>query len=101
MKDSSQQIVGRTALCPYGHAPEQEDPAVPSSSASAFETCLRDALAESIRKAPEAEQLVLSLLYEHAMSVREVGAVLGLFDSQVYDLHARSIARLCGQALPS
>lgn len=97
MKNSSQPIVGQTAVRPCGHTPEQEVAAGPWSSA--FEPCLREVLAESIRRAPEPEQFLLGLLYEHAMSEREAGAVLGLTDRQVHDLHARSMARLCSQLL--
>ena len=98
MKNSSQPIVVRTAIHPGGRTPGQAGTR-PGSLAAGFEQRLREALAEAIRRAPEPEQLVLSLLYEHSMSVREVGAVLDLSDQQVYVLHAHSIARLCGRAL--
>lgn len=99
MKNPSPPIVVRTTERPRGRVPGHAAGAGPLRSAVAFEQRLREAIAEAIRQAPEPEQLVLSLLYEHAMSVQEVGAVLGLSDRQVYALHAQSIARLCGRAM--
>ena len=99
MKNPSPSIVVRTTERPHARAPGQAAGAGPLLSAVAFEQRLREAIAEAIRQASEPEQLVLSLLYEHAMSVREVGAVLDMSDQEVYALHAHSIARLCGRAM--
>lgn len=52
----------------------------------------RQALAEAIGQLPEREQLVLSLYYEQEMNLREVGAVLGVSESRVCQIH--------GQAMP-
>jgi DNA-directed RNA polymerase specialized sigma subunit len=69
------------------------------AAAATFEQRLREAIAEAIRRAPEPEQLVLSLLHEHALSVREVGFLLGLSDQQVYALHAHSMSCLCARVM--
>lgn len=98
MKNSSPPIVVRTTERLRGRLPRAGS-ATSRAVAATFEQRLREAIAEAIRRAPEPEQLVLSLLYEHAMSVQEVGSILGLSDQQVYALHAHSIARLCGRIM--
>jgi DNA-directed RNA polymerase specialized sigma subunit len=99
MKTTSPSTVVKTSErlrgCPPGHQAAE----LSRSATAAFEQRLREAIAEAIRRAPQPEQVVLSLLYEHAMGVHEVGSVLGLSDEQVYALHAHSIARLCGRVM--
>ena len=43
---------------------------------------------------PERDQLVLSLYYREELTMKEVGAVLGLTESRVSQLHTRALARL-------
>ena len=54
----------------------------------------RRALAEAIGQLPEREQLVLSLYYEQEMNLREVGAVLGVSESRVCQIHGQAMLRL-------
>jgi len=54
----------------------------------------RQALAEAIGQLPEREQLVLSLYYEQEMNLREVGAVLGVSESRVCQIHGQAMLRL-------
>jgi RNA polymerase sigma factor for flagellar operon FliA len=54
----------------------------------------RQALAGAIGQLPEREQLVLSLYYEQDMNLREVGAVLGVSESRVCQIHGQAMLRL-------
>ena len=54
----------------------------------------RGALAEAIGQLPEREQLVLSLYYEQELNLREIGAVLGVSESRVCQIHGQAVLRL-------
>lgn len=54
----------------------------------------RMALAEAIEKLPERERLVLSLYYNDELNLKEIGAVLGVSESRVSQLHSQCAARL-------
>jgi len=61
----------------------------------AFEqSAFRDALAEAIAGLPERERLVLSLYYEQELNLREIGAVLGVSESRVCQIHGQAAVRL-------
>nr|WP_133479874.1 RNA polymerase sigma factor FliA [Lysobacter segetis] len=60
-------------------------------------TVFRQALGEAIGGLPEREQLVLSLYYEQEMNLREIGAVLGISESRVCQIHGQSMLRLRGR----
>lgn len=51
-------------------------------------------LAVAISGLPEREQLVMSLYYEQEMNLREIGAVLGVTESRVCQLHGQALARI-------
>lgn len=55
---------------------------------------LREDLAEAIRELPERERYAMSMYYEHDCSLKEIGAVLGVTDSRVCQLHRQAIGRL-------
>lgn len=55
---------------------------------------LRAQLVKKIIDLPEKEKLVLSLYYDHELNFKEVGAVLGVSESRVSQLHAQAILRL-------
>lgn len=55
---------------------------------------MREALIESIKNLPEREQYVMSMYYEHDMSLKEIAAVLGVTASRVCQLHSQSVASL-------
>jgi len=54
----------------------------------------RRALADAIDKLPERERLVLSLYYDEELNLKEIGAVLGVSESRVSQLHSQCAARL-------
>jgi RNA polymerase sigma factor for flagellar operon FliA len=43
---------------------------------------------------PEREKLVLSLYYDEELHLKEIGAVLGVSESRVSQLHGQALARL-------
>jgi RNA polymerase sigma factor for flagellar operon FliA len=63
-----------------------------------FFQCLRSEmkhlLAEAIAELPEKEQRVLSLYYFEELTMKEVGAVLGIGESRVSQIHSIAMVRL-------
>ncbi|MBA2077211.1 RNA polymerase sigma factor FliA [Rhodanobacter sp. PCA2] len=55
---------------------------------------MREALAEAITALPEREQLVMSLYYEQELNLKEIGAVLGVSESRVCQIHGQAVIRL-------
>lgn len=51
-------------------------------------------LAAAIDHLPERERLVLSLYYDEELHLKEIGAVLGVSESRVSQLHSQALARL-------
>jgi len=58
----------------------------------------REAFGESLTRAiealPEREQLVMSLYYEQELNLKEIGAVLGVSESRVCQIHGQALVRL-------
>ncbi|GAA5787520.1 RNA polymerase sigma factor FliA [Chitiniphilus shinanonensis] len=54
----------------------------------------RKTLIEGIVDLPEREQLVMSLYYEEELNLKEIGAVLGVSESRVCQLHSQAVGRL-------
>ncbi|HEY8585920.1 MAG TPA: RNA polymerase sigma factor FliA [Rhodanobacter sp.] len=55
---------------------------------------MRDALVGAIEGLPEREQLVMSLYYEQELNLKEIGAVLGVSESRVCQIHGQAVIRL-------
>ena len=54
----------------------------------------REALIGAIDELPEREKLVMGMYYEQDMNLKEIGAVLGVTESRVSQLHSQAVARL-------
>jgi RNA polymerase sigma factor for flagellar operon FliA len=54
----------------------------------------RIALAEAIEGLPEREKLLMSLYYDEELNLKEIGAVLGVTESRVCQLHGQALTRL-------
>jgi len=54
-------------------------------------------LSAAIAGLPEREQLVLSLYYEKDLNLKEIGAVLGVSESRVCQIHGQAVVRLRGR----
>ena len=58
---------------------------------------LREHLAEAILRLPERERQILSLYYEHELTLAEIGDVIGVGESRVSQMRTQAIARLRSQ----
>jgi RNA polymerase sigma factor for flagellar operon FliA len=54
----------------------------------------RSALVAAIEELPEREKLLMGMYYEQDMNLREIGAVMGVTESRVCQLHSQAVARL-------
>ncbi len=54
----------------------------------------RLALVEAIENLPEREKLLMSMYYEQDLNLREIGAVMGVTESRVCQLHSQAVSRL-------
>ncbi|AJR09540.1 RNA polymerase sigma factor FliA [Photobacterium gaetbulicola] len=54
----------------------------------------RQSLAEAIKTLPEREALVLSLYYDEELNLKEIGAVIGVSESRVCQIHSQAMQRL-------
>lgn len=54
----------------------------------------RNALVGAIGELPERERLLMGMYYEQDMNLREIGAVMGVTESRVCQLHSQAVARL-------
>ena len=52
------------------------------------------AVAEAITGLPERERLVMSMYYDDELNLKEIGAVLGISESRVCQLHGQALVRL-------
>jgi RNA polymerase sigma factor for flagellar operon FliA len=80
----SQTSVGDMLADPSGVSPE--------AAFQAEET--REGLVDAINKLPERERLVVTLYYYEGMTLSEIGAVLGVTESRVCQIHAKTMMSL-------
>ena len=53
-----------------------------------------DRFREALIGAIDREKLVMGMYYEQDMNLKEIGAVLGVTESRVSQLHSQAVARL-------
>ena len=58
------------------------------------DAAFRQQLIHGISHLPEREQLLMSLYYDEELNLKEIGAVLGVTESRVSQLHSQAVARL-------
>lgn len=54
----------------------------------------RDAVIYAINSLPEREKMLMGLYYEQELNLKEIGAVMGVSESRVSQLHSQAVARL-------
>ncbi|HEY0847035.1 MAG TPA: RNA polymerase sigma factor FliA [Noviherbaspirillum sp.] len=54
----------------------------------------RQAVIRAIEALPEREKILMGLYYEQEMNLKEIGAVMGVSESRVCQLHSQAIARM-------
>ncbi|MDB5959403.1 MAG: polymerase sigma factor FliA [Massilia sp.] len=62
-------------------------------------TSFRSAVIDAIEALPEREQILMSLYYEQEMNLKEIGAIMGVSESRVCQLHTQSVARMRARLL--
>jgi RNA polymerase sigma factor for flagellar operon FliA len=62
--------------------------------ASLLDGDLRHALIGAIGGLPEREKTLMGLYYEQEMNFKEIGAILGVSESRICQIHSQAIARL-------
>ncbi len=55
---------------------------------------LKRLIAEAIERLPEREKLVVGLYYQEGLTLKEIGAVLGITESRVSQIHSQAMARV-------
>lgn len=73
----------------YIAGPEQEQPLF-----RALKGELRQRLADAIDELPEKERLVLTLYYHEELTMKEIGATLGVVESRVSQIHTAAVLKL-------
>lgn len=72
----------------------QDENAVPSAEAEMHER--KRMLGKAIDRLPQRERLVVSLYYFEGLTFKEIGRVLEISESRVYQLHTQAVLRLHG-----
>jgi RNA polymerase sigma factor for flagellar operon FliA len=71
------------------YAVDDEDPLK-----ALLETDFRQAVIDAIDALPPREKILMSLYYEEELNLKEIGAVMGVSESRVSQLHTQAVARL-------
>jgi RNA polymerase sigma factor for flagellar operon FliA len=74
-----------------------EDPDTPDMLAHIEEEETRRILLDTLNRLPEQERIVVALYYYEHMTLREIGATLGISESRVSQVHSRAVQRLRGR----
>jgi RNA polymerase sigma factor for flagellar operon FliA len=61
---------------------------------SLLETDFRQAVIDAIDALPPREKLLMGLYYEEELNLKEIGAVMGVSESRVSQLHTQAVGRL-------
>ncbi|WP_111497709.1 RNA polymerase sigma factor FliA [Marinobacter bohaiensis] len=73
---------------------DNEDAVSDAPYAELSEAGFRHSLAQAIDGLPEREKLVLSLYYQEELNLKEIGAVIGVSESRVSQIHSQAALRL-------
>ncbi len=76
----------------YQLAEPMDDDADPVAALEEKE--LRRIVANAVERLPEREKLVVALYYQEGMTFKEIGAILGVTESRICQIHSQAMARL-------
>jgi RNA polymerase sigma factor for flagellar operon FliA len=71
------------------YAQDDEDPLK-----ALLETDFRQAVIDAIDALPAREKMLMGLYYEEELNLKEIGAVMGVSESRVSQLHTQAVARM-------
>ncbi|MFW5824910.1 MAG: RNA polymerase sigma factor FliA [Marinobacter sp.] len=94
---SSGRLFSLDELNESGELPIQEQEASDNPLDDVASSAFRHNLATAIGDLPEREKLVLSLYYQEELNLKEIGAVLGVSESRVSQIHSQAALRLRGR----
>lgn len=77
-----------------GELPLTEVDAADDPLANITSAAFQGSLAAAIKDLPEREQLVLALYYQEELNLKEIGAVIGVSESRVSQIHGQAAMRL-------
>ncbi|WP_404369355.1 RNA polymerase sigma factor FliA [Marinobacter sp.] len=77
-----------------GELPIEESDASDNPLEGVTSDAFRQSLAAAIGELPDREKLVLSLYYQDELNLREIGAVIGVSESRVSQIHSQAALRL-------
>lgn len=81
----------------HGESAPAVDSGIPIPDEVAVRSEFGRELAAAIGHLPERERLILSLYYEQDLNLKEIGAVIGVSESRVCQLHGQAVVRLRGR----
>lgn len=91
---SSGRLFSLDELNESGELPIQEQDASDNPLDALASYTFRKSLARAIEGLPEREKLVLSLYYQEELNLKEIGAVIGVSESRVSQIHSQAAMRL-------
>jgi RNA polymerase sigma factor for flagellar operon FliA len=80
---------GHDHFLDHYQADDGEDPL-----SALIEAGFQDAVVAAITALPEREKLLMGLYYEQELNLKEIGAVMGVSESRVSQLHSQAISRM-------
>ncbi|SES00495.1 RNA polymerase, sigma 28 subunit, SigD/FliA/WhiG [Vreelandella subterranea] len=90
---NSGQLLPFEELVADGSEPQNRE-AVSSPFDHLLDAQQRETLVAAIEALPEREKLLMALYYQEELNLKEVGAVLGVTESRVSQLHSQAVSRL-------
>ncbi|MFG6158696.1 RNA polymerase sigma factor FliA [Halomonas sp. 1390] len=94
---NSGQLLPFEELMAEGGETRLESRALESPFAQLLDQEKRQQLVEAIEALPEREKLLMALYYQEELNLKEIGAVLGVSESRVCQLHSQAVSRLRGR----
>ncbi|SFT56620.1 RNA polymerase sigma factor FliA [Halomonas saccharevitans] len=91
---NSGQLLPFEELMAEGGESRLESRALESPFSQLLDQEKRQRLVEAIEELPEREKLLMALYYQEELNLKEIGAVLGVSESRVCQLHSQAVSRL-------